>query len=123
MNEPSIITKLRKILAGRMSTRNEYVMQDAVAAALQIAGILYDREYKLDADSRIDFHLPEHRVGIECKVKASGGNTHRQLLRYAMSGEFDYLVLFTSRPCASTISEFTCSGRKIPLFYLQTNSL
>lgn len=80
--------------------RRETDLQDAVAAALTAAGIVFQPEYRLGPRSRIDFATFTDRgqvlAGIECKVAGSSLSIQRQLYRYA--DYFDRLVLVTSTP-------------------------
>lgn len=107
------------IFAKRLSVSDEGAMQAAIEERLLAAGVDFEREMRLPGDAgRIDFFLTLEdgiRLGIECKVKAGGGNTARQLLRYAMSNEFDELVLITSRGYRLQTDSFASGERDIPV--------
>lgn len=92
---------------------HEDAMQRAVGASLREAGIEHTAEFSLDKQSRIDFHLPPN-VGIECKVGGSAGAVQRQLLRYALTGRYEHLILITSKaielpPSFAVTEDRTCT--------------
>jgi hypothetical protein len=66
---------------------------------LDLHGIPFVREHNLGGDfGRIDFYLPEHRYGIELKVKGSPSEVLRQLHRYAQCPQIAALIFVTGRP-------------------------
>lgn len=73
---------------------SEYDIQAAVHQALTDAGVDATREVRTDA-GRID--LVVGRIGIEVKTKGPAAAVRRQLSRYALTGDFDELVLVTTR--------------------------
>lgn len=106
------------IFARRLPVLNEAEMQDRIGERLTAAGINVEREVRLPGKSgRIDFLviLDGVRIGIETKVVSGGGNTARQLLRYALSNEFDELVLVTSRAFQIPVNGFESGEKFIPL--------
>lgn len=74
----------------------EDTLQQGVALALDVWGILYHREARLSDGARIDFWLPLEQIGIEVKVDGSALTVTRQLLRYARTKPKG-LILLTSR--------------------------
>lgn len=79
----------------RYEEASEDELQRAVASALVIEGIAFDRERSLSRTDRIDFWAD--RTGIECKTAGSLAEVTRQLFRYAESAEVDALILVTTR--------------------------
>lgn len=74
---------------------SEAELQVAVEEAL--ATVAFERECFLSPESRIEFFVPEAKVGVECKIDGSTTAVMRQLLRYAESPKIDGLVLLTTR--------------------------
>jgi len=74
---------------------NEKKMQDAIGELLTENGIMFGREFILQARDRIDFIVGT--VGIEVKIKGSYTQVASQLLRYAESELVTHLILVTTR--------------------------
>lgn len=75
---------------------NERDMQDGFTLLLDSRGVPYEREATLPSGAgRIDFRF--NRVGLEMKMNGSLADLTRQLHRYAECGEFDVIVLASSR--------------------------
>lgn len=89
---------------------NEDEMQRGIAEALSAAGIAFEREQAVGRYGRIDFALG--RVGIECKVAGPASRVYRQLAGYLDSGEFDAIVLATTKR-SHAVMRLTLSGRHI----------
>jgi hypothetical protein len=68
--------------AKRFACADEDELQRAVAAALDEAGIGYQRELRLSARDRLDF-LIDGGIALELKVQTDGKALLRQVLRYA----------------------------------------
>ena len=82
----------------RYSVGSEDTFQSGVEQALQCHGILFLREHHLGPEyGRIDFYVPDVKVGIELKVKGSPSQVLRQLHRYAHSPDISALILLTAR--------------------------
>lgn len=109
----------------RLPASDEYKLHRAVGELLTDAGLKYWPEFRMDTrgKDRIDFYFPDSLVGMECKVKAGGGDTNRQLLRYALSGKVSELVLLTSRPHENLPAFFEVEGKQIPLTVIQLATL
>lgn len=75
---------------------NEDELQAGLYAALVDAGLVAEREVRLDEVSRIDLRVG--RVGIEVKVKGAWRDVLRQLERYTACEDLDAVVLVTARP-------------------------
>lgn len=76
---------------------NEARLHDAICILFLEAGINFVHEYRLDEKNRIDFYIPEFRIGIESKVKGSKMQTLRQLARYAEFDEIGELIVVTTK--------------------------
>ena len=82
----------------RYSVGSEDTFQSGVEQALQWHGIVFFREHHLGPEyGRIDFYVPDVKVGIELKVKGSPSQVLRQLHRYAHSPDISALILLTAR--------------------------
>jgi hypothetical protein len=82
----------------RYTVGSEDTFQRGVAQALQRHGIVFLREYQLGPEyGRIDFYVPDVKIGIELKVKGSPSQVLRQLYRYAHSPDISALILLTAR--------------------------
>lgn len=93
---------IAKLVTGYTYTyATEYDIQAALHRLLVDAGANVAREVKTSA-GRID--LTVDRIGIEVKTKGPASGVRSQLARYALTGDFDHLLLITTRsqhtPCA-----------------------
>lgn len=114
------------LLSSRITGASEQAFQDTIERRLEALGVPFQREKRLPGKfGRIDFalDLDGERVGIECKAVVTGQATARQLLKYALSGEFDRLVLLTSRAYALPAEHFTREGQLIPVHVWQSPTL
>lgn len=119
IQHPTAEQLLEMLSKQKTPARNERDLNLAIGNALARHGVEYYRECVVDADSRIDFFIPHTRVGIELKTKGSQEATERQLLRYALTGFFNALVLVTTRPGANFPSHFERDNAPpVPLFVL-----
>jgi len=77
---------------------NEASFQQGLSWILKMNRIVHVREHNLGPSfGRIDFYLPNERIGIELKVKGSPSEVIRQLHRYAQCPEIHALILVTGR--------------------------
>lgn len=85
-------------LLSRLSLRatDEVEIQGAIERALVAAGLEVAREVDVGEAGRIDFEVPDLRLGIEVKVKGSGKDVTEQLSRYAETGRYDAVLLVTT---------------------------
>ena len=82
----------------RYSVGSEDTFQRGVEQALRAHGIVFFREYQLGSRyGRIDFYVPDGKVGIELKVNGSPSQVLRQLHRYAYCPDISALILLTAR--------------------------
>src|SRR5215510_3383221 len=78
----------------RYITGNEIDLQDGLSRVFDLNQVTYVREYDLGPNSgRIDFFLPDSRIGVELKVQGSPTGVLRQLYRYTLSPSIDSLIL------------------------------
>ncbi len=108
------------IKSKRIRFANEDELQRGVAICLEpFAPVI--REHRFDENSRIDFLLPELRIGVECKVAGSPTETLAQLLRYADREEVDGLILVTSRIQLSRSMPMLARGKPLICIPLWSN--
>ena len=87
-----VIAALHSMRAGVIRDETSE-LHHAIIQALVIAGIAYDREYRLGPRSRIDFFL-SGGIGIEAKKgKPNRNSIIQQLERYATYPEITGLIL------------------------------
>lgn len=92
----AVVAHLQKF---RFSVSEETAFQSGVFRALSRLGVPVKKEYELKGGhGRVDFYLPDQRIGLELKVKGSTAAVTRQVFRYAESGQFDALILVTTDP-------------------------
>lgn len=93
-----IVDRVCAAFAGyRLRFGTEAMLQDDVESLLSALGWQYVREHWLVGESRIDFYLPEWRVGIECKTDGGQSAVYEQLIRYAAHPSIAGLVLVSRR--------------------------
>lgn len=85
-----IVTELR---GKTFPVLTEDRLQFEIAAYLTKAGIPFEREKRLDGDSRIDFLCDW--IGIEVNTRHPWRQTFRQLERYAKHPDIKALILVT----------------------------
>lgn len=95
----------------RAPLTDEKLTQDEIARQLGLAGVSYEREFRLSEKDRVDFKIAQ--VAIEVKIKGSQSSILRQLERYALHESVTHIVLLTSR---SVIAPATLNGK--PLFII-----
>lgn len=72
--------------------------QDAIARLFEQHAVPFVREYDLGpAHGRIDFYLPDARIGLEVKTQGSPSSVAEQLMRYATADAVARLILVTGR--------------------------
>jgi len=76
---------------------NEADLQLEIGHVLSEVGHKYLREHRFNDQSRIDFYLPEHKIGIEVKVAGNVNSVMRQIHRYNACDPVDGVILITSR--------------------------
>lgn len=108
----------RALFSRRFTGRSEADFQAAIERRLVEMAVIFQRERRLPGKGgRIDFSLEVDglRLGIECKAVITGGDTARQLLKYALTEEFDHLVLLTTRAYQLPVTEFTAGVLVVPV--------
>ncbi|PYS34070.1 MAG: hypothetical protein DMG14_30340 [Acidobacteria bacterium] len=77
---------------------SEVDFQRGIEEVLRRHDITFLREHQLGpAYGRIDFYIPNHKYGVELKVKGSPSEVLRQLHRYAQCPDITALILITGR--------------------------
>lgn len=89
-----IIASLR---SHRLRFGTEQQLHEDIAQLLTSMSVVFVRELRLSDADRIDFYLPEYKIGIECKVAGGPTAVAAQLLRYAQHDDVNELILVTSR--------------------------
>lgn len=98
----------------RYSTEKD--LQAGIQRALQAAGIVHEREWKLGGDlGVVDFMVG--RIAVEIKTKGSPSQVARQLIRYCKSEEVDAIILVTGKSALGTLPE-TLNGKPVYLLAL-----
>jgi hypothetical protein len=93
-----MIDDVARYLAGfALRFGTEIQLQDDVATALEASIWKVGREWAITANDRIDFYLPEVKLGIECKIDGSRSFVSRQLIRYASKASVSGLILVSRR--------------------------
>jgi ribulose-5-phosphate 4-epimerase/fuculose-1-phosphate aldolase len=92
---------------------NESDFQEGVSRVLERNHWLFYREHDLGRTfGRIDFFLPDAKVGIELKVQGSPTAVLRQLHRYALSPKIHALILVTGRSRLAGVPQ-TLNGKPV----------
>ena len=103
----SIDTEMDRLVAlvqtSRVPLGTEKETQEGLEKLFQDAGFQVDREVEVAPGSFIDFRS-DAGIGIEVKLKGSARAIHRQLERYAKSGELTGLILATNRAMGTPTS-------------------
>lgn len=100
--EPEV-EQLVDVLAGHiLSSRFRFGDEDDLQRGLAevFDALDFEREYRIDARSRIDFLVKAAsgaRIGVEVKIAGNAGRVHAQCKRYLDSGLIDGLLLVTTR--------------------------
>lgn len=92
-----MIRNLRNLLSKKLDISNEKNLQDEIEEIFIDNNINYLREYSLDSKNRIDFYLPDEKIGIEIKIKGSIFKIYEQIERYAKFEEVNKIVLVSSK--------------------------
>ncbi|MFM0405270.1 hypothetical protein [Paraburkholderia dipogonis] len=79
----------------RLPLNDEKVTQAAIANALELAGVAFEREVRLSDADIVDFMIGS--IAIEVKIKGAKAQIYRQLERYAEHERVTSILLVTSR--------------------------
>lgn len=86
----------RQILSYRFDVYSEKELQRQMDEMV-MKNLGYSREHRFDKKNIIDFYNKNLRIGIECKIKGSALEIHRQISRYAQfKNELDLIVLVSA---------------------------
>lgn len=94
----------------------EIHLQDLLERCLPVG---FKREHWLSQRDKIDFFYEDGRIGVEVKTQGSNASILSQLIRYAMTGAVDSLVLLTTKPLPIIPSHLSANGKVIPLRVFQ----
>ena len=102
------------LLSHRLPLGDEIAAQRTVALVLADIGVTAEREVQVSGSrGRIDFYVPDLKLGIELKVKGSPSDVARQLQRYAQAPEIDTLMLVTGRAALRSSLPATLAGKPL----------
>ncbi|MBM2322227.1 MULTISPECIES: hypothetical protein [Marivita] len=86
-----------KVLMGwQYDLSTEAAMHRGLAHAFTLAGIAHRQEVSLTEHDRIDFYLPDQKIGIEVKLSCAARQIYRQIERYTESDEITSIILLTN---------------------------
>ena len=89
-----MIDEIAKLLSRhRFLIGSETTVQNQVANVFDEAGIIYEREHRLDRKNRIDFLAGS--TGIEVKIKGAKRGIYRQIKRYCDFDQISEIILLT----------------------------
>jgi hypothetical protein len=74
---------------------DEYAVQESIRETLDANHIEYSREFRFDANDRVDFLVGD--LALEVKTAGSIHSVMRQLMRYSLQGSVSVVLLFTTR--------------------------
>ena len=94
----------------RYRYRNEAVLHDGLAEALDAAGIAYEREVHV-VGGRIDFLIGD--LGVEVKIGGGAGALHRQVEGYSHEERIARLLVVTTRPAHRAVVGQTANGKHV----------
>jgi hypothetical protein len=98
VQELALHTFVELLKSYRYSVGSEESFQRSLEQVLLRHRIEFLREHPLGRNcGRIDFYLPDHKFGIELKVKGSPTQVLRQMHRYAQCPDIGALILLTAR--------------------------
>ena len=79
----------------RVPLTDEKVTQAAIANALELAGVAFEREVRLSEADIVDFMIGS--IAVEVKIKGAKAAIYRQLERYAEHERVTSILLVSSR--------------------------
>lgn len=118
MEEPKAL--LEAIRATRFHYTSEDDLQRGLAALLDQVGVQYEREFYLDAHSRLDFMI-EGGLGIETKIDGSASELGYQILRYLQHESVKGMLVVTTRSSHRDLPP-ALEGKPVWVVYLFTSA-
>ena len=118
MEEPKAL--LEAIRATRFRYTSEDDLQRGIAQVLEANGIAHQREFRLDAQSRLHFQ-GDGGLGIEVKLDGSAMDLGYQVLRYLKAEEVRGIVVVTTRSSHRDLPK-ELEGKPIWVLYLFTSA-
>ena len=79
----------------RLPLTDEKVTQAAIANALELAGVTFEREVRLSEADIVDFMVGS--IAVEVKIKGAKAGIYRQMERYAQHERVTAILLVSSR--------------------------
>lgn len=73
----------------------EKELQECIKTIFNDNGIKFQKEYRLDEKSIVDFYI--NGIAIEIKIKGSAKNIYRQCVRYCENEKVKTLILVSSK--------------------------
>jgi len=114
----------KALLEAIRSTRFHYTSEDdlqrGLAALLDQLGVQYEREFHLDAQSRIDF-LVEGGLGVEMKIDGPVSELGYQILRYLQHDAVKAMLVVTTRSSHRDLPP-ALEGKPVWVVYLFTSA-
>ncbi len=92
-------------------------LQYEVRHVLNALKYKYQQEHRLDARSRVDFYLPEQKIGIEVKTAGSPSKVMKQIQRYNECDQIKGMILITSRSRHTDIPEML-AGKPVRVVFI-----
>jgi hypothetical protein len=114
VEEPKAL--LEALRATRFHYTSEDDLQRGIAKVLETAGIPHQREFRLGAQSRLDF-MVEGGLGIEVKIDGSAMDLGYQVLRYLKDEAVKGIVVVTTRSSHRDLPR-ELEGKPIWVLYL-----
>lgn len=81
----------------RFRFSSEVQLHEGISKVLDVAGISYRREVRIDEHNRLDF-LIDGGLVIEVKIAGSGAELLRQVHRYAQEEIVTGIIVVTNKP-------------------------
>lgn len=103
----------------RFNWRSEDDLQRGIASVLGSMQISFEREFRLDEHSRIDF-MVEGGIGIEAKINGTSRDTWKQCVRYMEFSAVEELILVTVK---SRHRDGRLTGKPFHIAWLSAQSL
>ena len=94
-------------------------LQRGIASVLGSMQISFEREFRLDEHSRIDF-MVEGGIGIEAKINGTSRDTWKQCVRYMEFSAVEELILVTVK---SRHRDGRLTGKPFHIAWLSAQSL
>jgi len=118
VQEPKALLEALRQTRFRFTSEDD--LQRGIAKLLEERSIPHQREYRLDAQSRLDF-LVDGGLGIEVKIDGSASDLGYQVLRYLRHEVVKGVVVITSRSSHRDLPR-EMEGKPVWVVYLFTSA-